>query len=54
MQSSEEKDRPYNYKRSFASTTVTTAPPETDKDSLDAYIRNILGVKDPKEKQTTS
>jgi hypothetical protein len=54
MQGSEKKERPYNYNRSFMSATVTTAPPETDKDALDVYIRTILGVKDSKEKEATS
>jgi hypothetical protein len=52
MQGSEGEDKPYNYNRSFKSAIVTTAPPDTDKDSLDVYIRSILGVKDPKEKET--
>jgi len=54
MQGSEGEDRPYNYKRSFTSATVTTAPPETDKNALDVYIRTILGVENPKEKEATS
>jgi hypothetical protein len=54
MKGSEKEDRPYNYNRSFKSATVTIPPPETDKDALDVYIRNILGVKDPKGKETTS
>jgi hypothetical protein len=53
MNGSREEDRPYKYNRSFKSATVTTAPPETDKDALDLYIRTILGVKDSKEKEAT-
>jgi len=54
MKGSEEEDRPYTYHRSFRSAIVTTAPADTDKDSLDVYIRSILGVKDPKEKEAAT
>ena len=53
MQGSEGEGRPYSYRRVFSNSAVTSSAPDMDKDALEAYIRSVLGVKDPNKESTS-